>query len=146
MEANRVFDNYGDMMKARKKLLISFPGSYINSRDEFIAHPRTNQYFLLADCVTAEDIQAKVLEWLSRAAFKTSPYSQEWRNDRFHNAMRTSINAFLGTAFTEEDMETIYCKLGNRINHELTMDFILTGYDTVWLASDGETRSEPDWR
>lgn len=141
-----MFDNYGDMMKARKKLLISFPGSYINSRDEFIAHPRTNQYFLLADCVTAEDIQAKVLEWLSRAAFKTSPYSQEWRNDRFHNAMRTSINAFLGTAFTEEDMETIYCKLGNRINHELTMDFILTGCDTVWLASDGETRSEPDWR
>lgn len=141
-----MFDNYGDMMKARKKLLISFPGSYINSRDEFIAHPRTNQYFLLADCVTAEDIQAKVLEWLSRAAFKTSPYSQEWRNDRFHNAMRTSINAFLGTAFTEEDMETIYCKLGNRINHELTMDFILTGCDTVWLASDGKMPSEPDWR
>lgn len=141
-----MFDNYGDTMKARKKLLVSFPGSYINSRDEFIAHPRTNQYFLLADCMTPEDVQAKVLEWLSRAAFKTQPYSQEWRNDRFHNAMRVSINAFLGTAFTEEDMETIYCKLGNRINHELTMDFILTGYDTVWLASDGETRSEPDWR
>lgn len=141
-----MLDNYGDTMKARKKLLVSFPGSYINSRDEFIAHPLTNQYFLLANCATPEDIQAKVLEWLSRAAFKTQPYSQEWRNDRFHNAMRTSINAFLGTAFTEEDMEIIYCKLGNRIDHELTMQFILTGYDTVWLASDGEMRSEPDRR
>lgn len=89
-----MLDNYGDTMKARKKLLVSFPGSYINSRDEFIAHPRTNQYFLLANCATPEDIQAKVLEWLSRAAFKTAPYSQEWRNDRFHNAMRVSINAF----------------------------------------------------
>lgn len=68
-----MFDNYGDMMKARKKLLISFPGSYINSRDEFIAHPRTNQYFLLADCVTAEDIQAKVLEWLSLGPSRRSP-------------------------------------------------------------------------
>lgn len=88
-----MFDNYGETMKARKKLLVSFPGSYINSRDEFIAHPRTNQYFLLADCVTPEDIQAKVLEWLSRGAFKTQPYSQEWRNDRFHNAMRVSMPA-----------------------------------------------------
>lgn len=97
-----MLDNCGDTMKARKKLLVSFPGSYINSRDEFIAHPRTNQYFLLADCMTPEDIQAKVLEWLSRAAFKTQPYSQEWRNDRFHNAMRVSINAFLGTAFIQK--------------------------------------------
>lgn len=140
-----MFDNYGDTMKARKKLLVPFPGSYINSRDEFIAHPRTNQYFLLADCMTPEDVQAKVLEWLSRAAFKAQPYSQEWRNDRFHNAMRVSINAFLGTAFSEEDMEIIYCKLGNRIDHELTMQFILTGCDMVWLASDGKMRSEPDW-
>lgn len=140
-----MFDNYGDTMKARKKLLVSFPGSYINSRDEFIAHPRTNQYFLLADCMTPEDVQAKVLEWLSRAAFKAQPYSQEWRNDRFHNAMRVSINAFLGTAFSEEDMEIIYCKLGNRIDHELTMQFILTECDMVWLASDGKMRSEPDW-
>lgn len=59
MEVSGVFDNYGDMMKARKKLLVSFPGSYINSRDEFIAHPRTNQYFLLADCMTAEDFDAE---------------------------------------------------------------------------------------
>lgn len=43
-----MFDNYGDTMKARKKLLVSFPGSYINSRDEFIAHPRTNQYAFYA--------------------------------------------------------------------------------------------------
>ena len=33
------------------------------------------------------DIEAKVLEWLSRAAFKTAPYSQEWRNRRFHEFM-----------------------------------------------------------
>lgn len=45
-----------DMAEARKALISVFPGSFINERDEFIAHPRTNQYFILADCVTPEDI------------------------------------------------------------------------------------------
>lgn len=36
-----------DMKEAREKLLECFPGSFINVRDEFIAHPSTNQYFLL---------------------------------------------------------------------------------------------------
>lgn len=67
-------DEYA-MKEAREMLLECFPGSFVNSRDEFIAHPRTNQYFILRDCKTPEDIEAKVLEWLSRASFKSQPYS-----------------------------------------------------------------------
>lgn len=70
-------ENEYAMIEAREKLLECFPGSFINSRDEFIAHPRTNQYFLLNNCEKVEDIEAKVLEWLSRPSFKTQPYSQE---------------------------------------------------------------------
>lgn len=119
--------------EARRALLASFPGSYINLQDEFIAHPRTNQYFLLADCKAPEDIEAKVLEWLSRPAFKTAPYSQEWRNRKLHEFMRAGVNAFLDMDFTEEDMEVIYGSIGNAINHDLTMEFIRREMDVGWL-------------
>lgn len=122
-----------DMVETRKALISAFPGSFINERDEFIAHPRTNQYFILADCETPEDIEAKVLEWLSRAAYKTAPYSQEWRNRKFHEFMRDCINEFLDTGFTTEDMAVIYQALGNRVHHDLTVEFIAHGMDIGWL-------------
>lgn len=122
-----------DVEEARAKLLACFPGSFINSRDEFIAHPRTNQYFLLNNCQTVEDIEAKVIEWLSRPAFKTLPYSQEWRNRRFHQFMLAGVNAFLDTDFSEEDMELIYTYMGNKIRHGLTMAFIDHDMSMKWL-------------
>lgn len=115
-----------DMEEAHAKLLECFPGSYINVRDEFIAHPRTNQYFLLNNCQTVEDIEAKVLEWLSRPAFKTQPYSQEWRNRRFHELMLAGVNSFLDTDFSEEDMELIYTYMGCGIKHSLMLDLSIT--------------------
>ena len=118
-----------DMTECRNALLEAFPGSFINERDEFIAHPRTNQYFLLGNCETPEDIECKVLEWLSRAACKTQPYSQEWRNRKFHEFMRNGINAFLDTGFSEDQMLEIYQKLGNAIRHQKTIRFIESGYD-----------------
>jgi len=125
-----------DMEDARRALLASFEGSFINDRDEFIAHERTNQYFLLGDCETPEDIEAKVIEWLSRAAFKTQPYYQEWRNRKLHEFILDGINAFLETSFTEKDMEIIYQRLGNAIRHDLTMKFINSGFDVGMLRTE----------
>lgn len=127
--------NAKDMAEARKALLQSFPGSFINSRDEFIAHMKANECILLSNCETPEDIECKVLEWFSRAAFKSQPYSQEWRNRKFHEFMLRGINAFLETNFSPEDMEIIYQKLGNRIRHELTVGFVEHGKDIEWLEN-----------
>lgn len=109
-------------------LIDSFPDSFINERDEFIAHLDSNQYIILGNCNMELDIQCKVLEWFSRPAHKTSPYVREWRNNRFHQFMRDGVNHFLGTDFSEQDMSEIYDKLGNAINHELTIKFINSGY------------------
>lgn len=38
---------YNDMPEAVTALLMSFPGSFINDRNEFIANKRSNQYFIL---------------------------------------------------------------------------------------------------
>lgn len=110
-------------------LIDAFPDSFINSKDEFIAHLKSNQYIILGNCESELDIQCKVLEWFSRPAHKTACYSQEWRNIRFHEFMRGGVNEFLNAKFTEQDMSDIYDALGNSINHELTIAFINSGYD-----------------
>ena len=122
------------MEEVRAALLQSFPGSFINSRDEFIAHEKANEYICLNDCKSPEEIECKVLEWFSRAAFKSQPYSQEWRKRKFHAFMLDGINAFLDTNFSGNDMDIIYQKLGNGIRHELTVEFVKRGKDMKWLA------------
>lgn len=120
---------YEDMREARQALLEAFPNSFINESNEFIAHERTNTYFRLSDCEYPQDIECKVLEWLSRAASKSIPYSQEWRNRKFRSFMLKGINAFLDTSFSEDSMLQIYTHLGNAINHDKTIQFIESDYD-----------------
>lgn len=39
------------------------------------------------------------------------------------------VNRYLGTRFSQDDMDEIYCRLGNAIKHELTIKFIESGFD-----------------
>lgn len=121
------------------KLFSAFPDAFMNRSLEFVADPnrRVNSYFRLEDCETEEDVTAKVLEWLSREAYKSEHFYKKWRNDQVHIYHQRGINAFCGTNFTHDDMAVIYTKLGNRVNHKLTLDFIHSGYD---LAVLGERR------
>ncbi len=96
-----------DMQEVRLALLTSFPRSFINERDEFIAHERTNQYIILSNCKAPIDAKCKVLERFSRPACDGKPYSQEWRNRKFREFMLNGINSFLDTSFTEQDMDIL---------------------------------------
>ena len=112
-----------------KKLALAFPKSFINTALEFIAHKEANEWFRLEDCENEFDVKCKVLEWLSRGAYKTCPFNSNIKNEKFHNFMLNGINDFLGTDFTESDIEQIYTYLGNCCNHEKTVKFINSGYD-----------------
>lgn len=112
-----------------QKLMNSFPKSFINQNGEFIAHKKANEYFILRDCETELDVKCKVLEWLSRGAYKTQPYRRSDKNIEFHRFMRGGINEFLGVHFLEDDMEQIYTYLGNACNHKRTIQFIESCYD-----------------
>lgn len=120
------------------KLMSAFPKSFINQHGEFIAHQKANEYFILKGCVDDLDIKCKVLEWLSRAAFKTEPYRSAKSNETFHDFMLDGINKFLDTNFTREDMLDIYVALGNRVDHEKTIEFINRGYDFNVLGKERE--------
>ena len=114
-----------------ERLGAAFPNSTLNTHLEFIAdpHPRINSYFILANCDTEEDVIAKLLEWLSREAYKSQHFHSDSRNKQVHRYHRTGINRFCGTNFTETDMRLIYSHLGNRCNHEKTLEFIRSGYN-----------------
>ena len=119
-----------------KKLARAFPNSFINTALEFIAHKEANEYFRLEDCENEFDVKCKVLEWLSRGAYKTCPFHTNLKNERFHNFMLNGINDFLGTDFTTEDMAIIYQRLGNRVRHSLTEEFVNSGYDMAILKGE----------
>ena len=118
-----------DKFEMSLKLMQSFPDSFLNPKGEFIAHKRSNTYLIFANCETLMDLQCKILEWFSRAAYKTEPYYTDKSNNKFHRFMLDGINDFLGTEFTFDDMELIYTYLGNAVNHSLTVEFVESGYD-----------------
>lgn len=113
------------------KLVYSFPNCQVltdRNPIEFVADKKTNTYFILGDCKDKLDVDCKVLEWLSRAACKSEPYDSYLANEKFHKAMLSGINNYLGTNFTEGDMMIIYSHLGNACNHEKTKEFVESGF------------------
>lgn len=117
-----MIDEIFDVMKC-------FPLSYINSNGELIISVIGNVYFTATDCNTEEDIICKLLEWCSRPIAKGVPYAIYKKNIEWRNSLLCGYNKYLGTNFTQEDMYRIYDRLGNGVNHELTLEFIHSNYD-----------------
>lgn len=118
------------------KLARAFPGGFLNGQGEFIAHEKGNAYFLLTDCDTELDVKCKVLEWLSRDAYKSTPFHRGVQNIKFRRFIFDGICKFLGHDFSFEDMEEIYTHIGNRANHAKTVRFIESGYDLKVLKEE----------
>lgn len=120
-----------------------FPKSYITQFGELILSDKGNVYFTAKDCNTQKDIICKLLEWCSRPLAKGEPYRQEKRNKEWRESLLSGYNEYLGTQFTQEDMYWIYNKLGNAVNHELTLKFITSGYDLKLVYPEkGESHGE----
>lgn len=117
-----MFDEIFNVMKC-------FPNSYINRSGELILADKGNVYFIAKNCNTQKDIICKLLEWCSRPIAKGEPYCQEKRNKEWRESILMGLNKYLGTKFTREDMYWIYEKLGNGVDHDLTLKFIASGYD-----------------
>lgn len=117
------------------KVMKCFHDSYINSFGELIISVKGNVFFTATDCKTKEDVICKLLEWCSRPMAKGEPYASARRNSEWRESLIYGLNLYLGTSFTQENMYWIYDKLGNRVNHELTLRFIDSGFDLSLLLS-----------
>ena len=118
-----------DKFEISKELMRCFPNSFINSYGEFIAHKYANQYFILDNCNTEEDVKVKILSWFSRGAHKTEPYKTKKCNDALHKYMLNGINKYLNTNFTKDDISRIYTYFGNDCNKNKCYEFVQNNYD-----------------
>lgn len=116
------------MKNLLKRIMELFNGSFILI-DELILVKKTNLYFSLENIETEIDLKCKLLEWCSRDACKRQYYQQEWRNVKYQNLILDRLNLILETNFSKDDMHLIYTKLGNAVNHKLTIDFVNSNYD-----------------
>ena len=119
-----------------------FSESYINQCGELILSDRGNVYFTATNCKTKEDIICKLLEWCSRPIAKGVPYATNKKNIEWRNSLLYGYNNYLGTNFTQDDMYWIYDKLGNAVNHELTLKFINSNYDLSLVRPKYKAESE----
>ena len=106
--------------------------TFINNLNELIIIPKINLYFRLEDVKTQEDFESKILKWCTQKAA-----SNHW-NKYWSPKIIKYINYMLGTQFINDEIDLIYCKLGNGINHELTMKFIESNFDLSILESNKE--------
>ena len=111
------------------KLLFLNLGTFINNSNDLILIRKTNLYFSLNNVNSELDFKCKLLEWCSRDGIKD--VSIYWQRKT-----RNMINYLLNTNFNEDMLNMIYCNLGNRINHQLTVDFIKSNYDFNLLTRD----------
>ena len=105
---------------------------FINNEDEIIVSHKLNAWFRLEDIETELDFKCKCLEWLSFHVADNHWYGK----DKERKKIEATINYILGTNFSHRDYQYIYCKLGNRVNHELTIKFVESNYDMKLLGKE----------
>jgi len=99
-----------------------FPGAFIYGTEELILERKTNTYFSLVDVKSDLNFDCKMLEWLSRAAYKgTTLYWQRW--------FLRGLTSYFRQPWSREDMGLIYQKLGNGVNRDLCERFIVSRFD-----------------
>ena len=122
-----------------------FPDGRLNYYNEFIANRGANRHYgaaclKLGGCETEEDVIAAALERLTIDCCKSAPFETPDANSRFHKYMLKGMNKLLGKVFTEKQYLGIYTCIGNGINHQLTVDFIRSGYDLKVLRDSRTER------
>lgn len=119
-----VLDDRFDALAApwARKIRAAFPAAFVNMYNELILIPKANTYIMLNQVRDERDFKAAVLEDCSRNAFKG-------RSRKLQDEHLDGINKLLDTKFTRDDMELIYTYLGNGIQHDLCLRFVVGGYD-----------------
>jgi len=112
-----------------------FPEAFINLNFELVLEFGSNTYFSLIDIKTKQDIERKMLSYVSRRCCGRVGVCRQ-------NPMLRSLNSVLGTDFDEEQIELIYKYLGNGRNDALCVEFIKSGYDLKLIEEYKKRKTE----
>ena len=120
------------------ELMKHFHNSRITPCGEVVFDNKNQMCFTVKGLETKEQIIFKLLEWGSKPVAKGCPYSSEKSNREWRRSLLLGYNNYLKTNFTESDILIVYEKLGNAINHELTVKFIESNFDMEILKGGAE--------
>ena len=126
------------MLESVRKAMHALPDSFINHNNEIILIPRFNVYTRLDDVETDEDFKVKLCEWFSRDCSYALRYKRDKNQRDYYQRNTDAFNEICKTNFSVSEMEIIYTKLGNGINHELAMQFVKRGFDLSLLKEGAE--------
>lgn len=105
-----------------RKLMNIWRKSFINNNFELILELIRNIYINLDMYNTKKELQMNILEWKSRPCIKGD-------DDKYLDDFREKFNKYFGKNFTFEQIELIYQRLGNGVNHELCEKFLDSNFD-----------------
>ena len=117
------------MLESIRVALQIFPNSFINCNNEIILILKPNVYVCLDNVETDDDFKVELCEWFSRDCCCAFRYSIQKSLERYWQYNTNAFNQICGTNFTVEQMQFIYTYLGNGIKHELTKEFVKSGFD-----------------
>lgn len=118
------------MQKWLDRVLPYFPTAFVNDHNELILEPKNNVYFGLNGINSRANFDRRMIESLSRPAYKHwTPYWQRW--------FLRGINSYFSRNWSREEMGRIYTHLGNGVNSSLCDRFIASGFDMELLKYKG---------
>lgn len=91
--------------------------------------------------MTREEILCKICEWVSRSPAKGERFRDKCRNAAWREQFARGLNGYIGKPISLRQWYTIYDRIGNGVNHELTVKFVRSGFDMAVLE-EGEVPNE----
>ena len=123
------------ILESVRVALSTFKGSFINKNNEIILIPKFNVYTLLDDVETDDDFKVKLCEWISWDCCCSLRYEDKSKLQNYWEKNTKAFNTICGTSFSVQDMDTVYCYLGNGINRQLARAFVESNFNLEVLAA-----------
>lgn len=119
------------------ELLSCFPmfQCYINKHRECIIEPKHNIYLSLVGVHCRNDLDNKVISWLSRPSYKDIP-------KKISEHCLSGVNKFLGTSFSKDDIMKVYTAFGNDANSFYRRKFVNHRFDMKVIDELYKAREE----
>lgn len=122
-----------DIQSKVEKVYDLFDSSFVYRNEELILHKKWNIYFRLDNVISIDDFDYKLLSYCSFYVadnhFKKTSVKCKYVWNR--------LNRWFRKDFTYEELQLIYCKLGNGANRVLGNNFIASRLDFK-LLHEGE--------
>ena len=114
-----------------EKLRTIWDKSFINAKWELILEAKRNIFIVLKNYHTPKELKLNMLEYKSRPCVKGD-------SAKVLNNFRKKFNKYFDKDWSKEEIELIYQRLGNGVNHKLCEEFLDSNFNLKLLRGKNE--------